>query len=409
MAPPPDPPKDSVLQEMWTMLDKHSVFDCPVKAVRRPTSASTSNTAVDDGDVVVLTGTTGRLGTYLLAQLLASRRVRKIYALNRENATPLRERQAQAFRTYNFDVALLDVAAEKLSLLVGDMTRHNLGLPYEVYEEIRQSVTVIISNAWTSTLSVKAPLARFEPLIKGLKNLVHLSLSSPRDSPPLLAFVSTIMVWWNHPPMEAKTEELIADPYVSAHGGYSKSKWVAESLLGRAAKSHGLPVAILRVTQLCGDTRTGSWNIDEWLPALVHLSQLQGVRAVPLYAMKRTSRDAGTLRVLNVVHPIAVPGSVVSTGISAATGLPIIPALVWVDRVRTGPLAANALSRASLYWFEQVLTKPELELHFEIARTMGSSATMRALVEPALNVEEVRGWVEWLTLNRRGTGAIARL
>jgi FlaA1/EpsC-like NDP-sugar epimerase len=39
-----------------------------------------------DGEVVLLTGSTGGLGSYLLASLIADERVKKIYALNRPSA-----------------------------------------------------------------------------------------------------------------------------------------------------------------------------------------------------------------------------------------------------------------------------------------------------------------------------------
>ncbi|KAG8978199.1 hypothetical protein FRB94_004592 [Tulasnella sp. JGI-2019a] len=45
----------------------------------------------DDEEVVVLTGSTGGLGSHLLAQLIEMRSVMRVYALNRDSAIPLAE------------------------------------------------------------------------------------------------------------------------------------------------------------------------------------------------------------------------------------------------------------------------------------------------------------------------------
>ncbi|OTA58428.1 hypothetical protein K449DRAFT_385845 [Hypoxylon sp. EC38] len=56
--------------------------------------------------------------------------------------------------------------------------------------------------------------------------------------------------------------------------GYGQSKWVAEKIRDVAAQhaqSHGvkLPVKILRIGQVAGDTRYGIWNPTETIPIMV--------------------------------------------------------------------------------------------------------------------------------------------
>ncbi|KAI0319095.1 male sterility protein-domain-containing protein, partial [Amylostereum chailletii] len=212
-------------------------------------------------------------------------------------AALLKERQVRAFETYDLDAGLLDASPGKVELLICNLADDNLGLSEAVYREIQQSVTVIINNAWA--LNFKAPLVKFEPLLKGSRNLTHLSLSSPRSPPPLLAFVSTVLVWWtrprppvssaDHPSGKPKPETLIADPRIAVHSGYSESKWIAETLLARLASSHGLPTTIIRLGQLIGDSKTGSWNTDEWIPAIIKLAQDPHIRSVPLLTQVRPS------------------------------------------------------------------------------------------------------------------------
>ena len=86
------------------------------------------------GDAVLLTGTTGRFGAYLLAQMLVGRRVSKIYALNRANEVPLKRRQLASFQLYNLDTYLLEDT--KLELIVCDTAQEKFGLPDQKYNEV---------------------------------------------------------------------------------------------------------------------------------------------------------------------------------------------------------------------------------------------------------------------------------
>ena len=74
-------------------------------------------------------------------------------------------------------------------------------------------------------------------------------------------------------------ELAIADPKVSVANGYSEGKWVSESILLQATKETGLKTNIVRVGQLCGDSKTGGWNEKEWVPVMLKGSQALG--AVP--------------------------------------------------------------------------------------------------------------------------------
>jgi thioester reductase-like protein len=72
------------------------------------------------------------------------------------------------------------------------------------------------------------------------------------------------------------------DPAVALPTGYAQSKYIIERILQTASKPSGLGISIhlLRVGQLCGSTRTGKWNRDEWVPILLATSKHMG--ALPL-------------------------------------------------------------------------------------------------------------------------------
>lgn len=88
------------------------------------------------GKTVLVTGTTGELGCYLLSLLVADPNVVHVYALNRSSPQrpALRERQALALVDRGLDASILD--SPKLSLLEGDLVKPMFNLTTVVYEQV---------------------------------------------------------------------------------------------------------------------------------------------------------------------------------------------------------------------------------------------------------------------------------
>lgn len=192
-------------------MAKYSVgFPAPPRISMRRESSSTG----EGGDVVLLTGTTGALGSHLLEALLYDPSVSKVYALNRRDASGSRSvyiRQTASFKERNLDYAALN--SEKIELLEGDFDEDKLGLEDDLlYDEIRTSVTSIICccmcifftrpfvislmvahAAWSTNPNYS--LSTMEPLIAGLRRLIDLALASPRRTPPRFVFVSSLAVF----------------------------------------------------------------------------------------------------------------------------------------------------------------------------------------------------------------------
>ena len=81
-------------------------------------------------------GSTGSLGAHILAKLLETRSVVKIYALNRRSSSGnnLHKRQSEAFLDRGLAASLLD--SSKLILMECDYGCKKLGLSDELYEEV---------------------------------------------------------------------------------------------------------------------------------------------------------------------------------------------------------------------------------------------------------------------------------
>ena len=107
---------------MIDMLAKYSpdVAPSPPLQIVKPTPGSP--------EVVLVTGTTGTLGSNLLAQLLQNDEVKTVYAFNRHatNGNTSQTRHKDAFIRQGLSLPLL--ASSKLVSLEGDLTKENFGL-----------------------------------------------------------------------------------------------------------------------------------------------------------------------------------------------------------------------------------------------------------------------------------------
>lgn len=97
-------------------------------------------------EYVVLTGTTGALGSHLLAQLLSNDNVKRVWALNRPSKDPARsniQRQYVSFEDKLLDTGLLNHS--KLEFVECILGEPRLGLSRVCYEEVNKRVTLAIS------------------------------------------------------------------------------------------------------------------------------------------------------------------------------------------------------------------------------------------------------------------------
>ena len=88
---------------------------------------------------VILTGSTGSLGSYLLDSLLKQRHVKKVYCLNRADDGTAKQTEVSGSRG-------LDVAweAQRVEFLKVDLSQVWFGLDREKYLELLLKVTHII-------------------------------------------------------------------------------------------------------------------------------------------------------------------------------------------------------------------------------------------------------------------------
>lgn len=125
-----------------TSADAPSIASRVSALVDRYTSNLNERTwdASEQGDgleYVVITGTTGSLGSFLLDQLLRRASVARVYCLNRKSDEDTVDRQLHGFRDKGIDTTLLEEANGKRAFFYDvDLSLPDLGLAKEDYEKV---------------------------------------------------------------------------------------------------------------------------------------------------------------------------------------------------------------------------------------------------------------------------------
>ncbi|KIW16413.1 hypothetical protein PV08_06465 [Exophiala spinifera] len=246
-----------------TTINKYTALieDVAQNGTGIPLSKHDSGIGIHDERVVLLTGSTGGIGCYMLQALLSDSSVAHIFCLNRaENPEALqRARSSARGLPTNFP-------AHRVTFLTTDLAKPQLGLGDEDYSRLQDTATNIIHNAWPVNFNLTLPT--FEPHLEGVVNLVKLAAATPgRAHVTFISSVSSVMGSSQNPIAEG----IITDASAPLPMGYGQSKYVAERILGYVeSKIANVDVTVVRVGQVAGPAfAPGSWNKWEWFPSLV--------------------------------------------------------------------------------------------------------------------------------------------
>ena len=268
---------------------------------------------------VLLTGSTGSLGTYLLRALLRDHNVSTIYCLNR--STHAQQTQDENFAKLNFGDG---IDSKRVDFTKADYGHPNFGLPKEKLEALSNTVDVIIHNAWKVDFNHSLESFALAHL-QGLRTLIDWSLNSQRK--PTICFISStssVGRWTSIYGDETLVPETSIDSHeVAQKMGYAESKNVAEHILSVAKERSRVPVSILRVGQIAGPLSTaGVWNRDEWFPSMIETSKslqclpnyVQDIDWIPVDKLATIVTEIASFAVAtnksqtyNIVNPAPVP------------------------------------------------------------------------------------------------------
>jgi len=195
---------------------------------------------------ILLTGSTGFFGAFLLRELLTQTDGEVACLVRARDTSQAWDRLHANLEQYGLDG---DLSMGRVSVVVGDLAKPRLGLDEQEYRRLADEIDTIYHNG--AHVDALFPYERLKNAnVGGTHEL--LQLATMRWLKPL-HFVSTMAV------------EVLARPGTTTPvSGYVESKWRAEKLVA-AAQRHGVPVSIHRLPRLASDSRTGRGNDRDWM------------------------------------------------------------------------------------------------------------------------------------------------
>ncbi|GAA2612953.1 amino acid adenylation domain-containing protein [Actinomadura fulvescens] len=212
---------------------------------------------------ILLTGATGFLGAFLVHELMKTTEARLVCPVRARDADDGLRRVEAALRRWGLP---LDGLAQRVTALPADLGEPGLGLGDERFADLAAQSDLILHNG--AHVNFLYPYRRLAAANVGsVRELIRFAATSPLKP---FHYVSSIDVFAGLAATGVRRmneDDPLGDPEVLAQG-YAETKWVAESLLGRAA-GRGLPVSLYRPFEITGTRDRGIQSTDTMMSAFI--------------------------------------------------------------------------------------------------------------------------------------------
>jgi len=205
---------------------------------------------------VIVTGATGFVGSFLLAQILQDPAVEATCLVRALGPAEGRERLRSALDSYGIDDSLL----ERVRVVPADLTKERMGLDAATYAELAHDHGQIFHcAAWVNFTYSYGVLK--EANVMGTLRVLELACTGPLKKLHLISAGSVAEASAAGFGTPVREDDPLDAPHLLTMG-YAQSKWVAERLV-QSVFARGLPGAIYRLGLIWGDVGTGVCNLDD--------------------------------------------------------------------------------------------------------------------------------------------------
>ncbi|MFE6618161.1 amino acid adenylation domain-containing protein [Streptomyces sp. NPDC057740] len=294
---------------------------------------------------ILLTGATGFVGAFLLAELLERTSARVHCLVRARTDAEAGERLAGAMRRYGIDLGPTQDET-RLNVVRGDLAAVDLGLDPADRAGLRERVdTIVHSGAHVHHLS---PYDRLKPTnVEGTRTLLRLAAEG---RPKAFHHLSTLGVFGLGQDSRLVTEDSPIDGEKHPFGnGYAASKWVADRLVERAFEQ-GAAGGIHRLGRVWAHTKTGAVSADDMFSRLLTSCAALGCHPtgpdlqealLPVDVLARAVVEliltgTGTARVHHLHHPRRVGAGAFMSEYDRMRGTvsEAVPLTEWLRRLR---------------------------------------------------------------------------
>ena len=274
-------------------------------------------TRLSEASSVLVTGTTGFLGAFLLDELArAAGQDTRFYCLVRDRDSGQGESTNRVLDTLRFYGLASHSAGERIVPVAGDLTQPRMGLDNDDYRRLAKEIGLIFHCA--ASVNYAYPYSAAKPHTVG-GTLEVLKFACTDVTKPI-QFISSNGIFPggdDFPYLENNAIDGFVD---RMEGGYNQAKWVAERLVWSAV-SRGLPVCIFRPGNIGHHSGTGTVNPNDFLSLIIKACGRLGCAPLApewffemtpvdflVKAITKISDDPRRLgRVYNVVQQAPVP------------------------------------------------------------------------------------------------------
>jgi thioester reductase-like protein len=212
-------------------------------------------------DTIFLTGGTGFLGAFIIAELLRHPVVIHCLVRAKDEAEGKRrlQKNLEAYEIWQPEFS------ERLVPVLGDLASPQFGLTDSEFERLAHEIDVIYHCA--ASLNFVFPYRALKPMnVTATEDVIRLASLVKRKT---VHYMSSVSVFES----EAYAQKVVSESDLLDHHegmflGYAQSKWVAEKMMLNA-RDRGLPVCIYRLPFISGDSRTGAWNTKDFTCILI--------------------------------------------------------------------------------------------------------------------------------------------
>jgi thioester reductase-like protein len=253
------------LAKTSTIVDQTNIIDFAAEAVLDSTIFPEINQVEKNNQQtsILLTGSTGFLGAFLLYELLQQTPA-DIYCLVR--ATSLESAKNKIKHSLESYLIWHESFSERIIPILGDLSQPLLGISENEFQQLAEKIDIIYHNgAWVHHLYPYYVLKNTNVL--GTQEVLRLAC---RFRPKAVHFISTSSIFSpsENSQIQVIREDDNLDDYQIPDNGYVQTKFVGEKLV-QTAGLRGLPICIYRIGRVSGHSETGVFNVNDFLYRLI--------------------------------------------------------------------------------------------------------------------------------------------